>query len=110
MNGTSSSELCRATARPHASDRQPQAAQVAHAGDRRRLRPAGTCSRSDAGAQAAASARTMRQHGQRRAAHLEERLRRQEEDAQAASVVGERKRSASIAAMQPLPAAVTAWR
>ena len=70
------------------------------------------------------------QHGQRGAAHLEERLGGEEQDAQAecaarltpaarppcrsgsqSSVTcSPRKRSASMAAMQPLPAAVTAWR
>jgi hypothetical protein len=65
-------------------------------------------------------------HGQRRPPHLEERLGGQEEDAQrargrqraaaagAASAVSvecsPRNRSASMAAMQPLPAAVTACR
>jgi hypothetical protein len=53
------------------------------------------------------------QHGERRAAHLEEGLRRQEQDAHPAAPGGaqcERYRSASIAAMQPVPAAVIAWR
>jgi hypothetical protein len=75
------------------------------------------------------------EHGQRRAPHLEERLGSEKEDAQArrprsgrgprahagdaasdesgsqSSVMcSPRKRSASMAAMQPVPAAVTAWR
>jgi len=48
--------------------------------------------------------------GQRSAPDLEERLGREEEDAQGRGQWWARNRSASIAAMQPLPAAVTAWR
>ncbi len=119
----------------HAPDREPQAAQVPDALDRRRLPPrerqqVHLVPERDQGPRHV-------QHGERRAPHLEERLGGEEEDAKGSTFVARvrryrsthpgrswrrgvgqrpawaqwlRKRSASIAAMQPVPAAVIAWR
>ena len=121
MNGTSSSSLASDGPGPHAADRQAQAAPVAQAGhvDRLALRVGEQVHLvAEAGERA-----HHRQHGQRRAAHLEERLRGEEEDAQrpARPRRARRKRPALVRARSGsarrrwrpcsrVPAAVTAWR
>jgi predicted dehydrogenase len=127
-------QLRQRRARPYVADGEAQAAAVIEAGDRDR------CALREGEQLDVVPGRHQRahhgQHGQGGAAHLEERLGGEEQDAQAAGrsrggrgprahagrassvssgsqssvTCSPRKRSASMAAMQPLPAAVTAWR
>ena len=101
------------------SHRETQAAQVAHALDRLRIalrKGQEVHAVTERGERA-----DQVKDGERCAPHLEERLRGEEQDAEPLSHPGSsatarpgaqspRSLSASIAAMHPVPAAVTAWR
>ena len=113
MNGTSSSELGQRRPRPHAAHGQPSGCADGAGPGTSTSSPCGKVSRSTWWPSAGERPHHG-QHRERRPPHLEERLRREEQDAKraAAEAIAQwlRKRSASMAAMQPLPAAVTACR